>query len=66
MLSSFSRSDRRREALPLASLAMTAANSRRPSCECALPIRFAVSASRSLARPCRRWSTPRASAEAAA
>ena len=45
---------------------MAAANSRRPSCKCALPIRFVVSASRSFARPCRRWSTTRASAEAAA
>ena len=45
---------------------MAAANSRRPSCKCALPFRFVVSASRSLARRCRRWSTTRASAEAAA
>jgi hypothetical protein len=45
---------------------MAAANSRRPSCKCALPFRFVVSASRSFARRCRRWSTTRASAEAAA
>ena len=45
---------------------MAAANSRRPSCKCALPIRFAVGVSRSFARPWRRWSTTRASAEAAA
>jgi hypothetical protein len=45
---------------------MAAANSRRPSCKCALPIRFVVGVSRSFARPWRRWSTTRASAEATA
>ena len=45
---------------------MAAANLHRPSCKCALTIRFVVSVSRSFARPCRRWSTTRASAEAAA
>ena len=68
MLSSFSRPDHRREAL---SVPWHPSRWRRPThaglaANALCPIRFVVSASRSFARPCRRWSTTRASAEAAA
>ena len=45
---------------------MAAANYAGLAANALSPFRFVVSASRSFARPCRRWSTTRASAEAAA